>query len=200
MNYLSHIQLAHISNTSLVGNFLGDFVKGSDLSHLPKPIQTGIKLHRSIDSFTDSHDSVVKLRQQFPNNLRRISGVIIDVYFDHLLTQHHEHFTDLSLEQVLDRFYRELEDDNLDISERFNLVRNSLIKHRWLENYSQLQACLKAFLQIEQRLGGRITFANEGLAFIQKNAPLFEDAFLSLYPSLTKHVLQRVAAFKHQNQ
>ena len=62
MNYIAHIYLAEHTQTSKLGNFLGDFVKGPDLSSLPVEIQTGIKFHRAIDSYTDSHHQITALK------------------------------------------------------------------------------------------------------------------------------------------
>ena len=83
MNYLAHIHLGYLSQTSLVGNFLGDFVKGSDLSHLNTALRQGVWLHRRIDTYTDQHTAIVELRNLFPKKLRRFSGIALDVYFDH---------------------------------------------------------------------------------------------------------------------
>ena len=50
MNYIAHIHIGSHTQTHLLGNFLGDFVKGSQLQYLPFEIEQGIRLHRSIVS------------------------------------------------------------------------------------------------------------------------------------------------------
>ncbi|WP_338063738.1 ACP phosphodiesterase [Alteromonas flava] len=119
MNYLAHIHMAHVSQTSLVGNFLGDFVKGSDLTRFPHELQTGIRLHRAIDSYTDSHPVISQLREHFPPALRRMSGIIIDVYFDHLLCRHWSRIESTQLEHVLAKFYAEINTTNVQLNSRF---------------------------------------------------------------------------------
>ena len=189
MNYLAHIQLAHVTQTSKVGNLLGDFVKGSDLSHLPAELQQGIRLHRSIDSFTDMHPAVIELRENFPSSIRRMSGVIIDLYFDHVLCLCWDEFNTQNIATVLDAFYDELQCDThaTRLPARFNRVKQGLLEYRWLQNYKYADSCARTFSQIETRLKHKVTFAQAAGDFWQKNQDEFVHAFHLLYPDLIKH-------------
>jgi acyl carrier protein phosphodiesterase len=158
VNFIAHIHLAHLNQTSMPGNFLGDFVKGNDLSDFSSEIQQGIKLYRSIDTFTDSHEQVQYLKQQFPDTIRRMSGVVIGIYFDHLLCRHWHQFTDLSMDIVLPRFYTELSSHQLNVEGRFKAVEKGLLQHRWLADCVKRDSCMRAFNQIEKRLHNRIMF------------------------------------------
>ncbi len=55
MNYLAHIFLSGNDDDVLIGNFIGDYVKGKDFNNYPAGIQKGILLHRRIDTYTDRH-------------------------------------------------------------------------------------------------------------------------------------------------
>jgi acyl carrier protein phosphodiesterase len=191
LNYLAHIHLAHLSDTSLLGNFLGDFVKGTNLSFLPPDIQEGIQLHRAIDSFTDSHPRIVELRRQFPSDLRRMSGVVIDIYFDHLLCAHWDTFTELGIAPLLSRFYAEVEETPLAIPGRYSSVKDGLLKYRWLQDYEHRDSCIRAFYQIEKRLNGRVTFAQLANRFLQDEHAGFETCFERFYPELIDFVMLR---------
>ena len=46
MNYLAHLFLSEGTPESLIGNLLGDFVKGSAVNVYPEEIIKGIDLHR----------------------------------------------------------------------------------------------------------------------------------------------------------
>jgi acyl carrier protein phosphodiesterase len=85
LNYLAHIFLSGADQQLQIGNFIGDFVKGSHFNDYPNGIRNGIILHRKIDSFTDSHsmvnETVVLLRPTFG----RYSAIIADMYFDYFL-------------------------------------------------------------------------------------------------------------------
>lgn len=51
MNYLAHLYLAPDDDESLLGNLMGDFVKGPLDGRFSPGIAAGIRLHRHIDSF-----------------------------------------------------------------------------------------------------------------------------------------------------
>lgn len=187
MNYLAHIHLAHTTNTSLLGNFLGDFVKGSDLSHLPLDLQKGVRLHRSIDTFTDSHACVVSLRKGFPRNIRRMSGVVIDIYFDYLLSLNWAQYNNTDMTIMLAKFYEQLASTSLEIGGRFPEVKSGLLSYKWLHEYEQKETVIKAFKHIEKRLGYRITFANAAADFIEQYDAQLNQAFSQFYPQLMKY-------------
>jgi len=88
VNFLAHSALAFDDPSLLVGQFAGDFVRGRDLSGFPPRVATGIRLHRSIDAFTDAHPALRVARRGFEPTLRRHAGIVVDVVFDHLLARH----------------------------------------------------------------------------------------------------------------
>ena len=66
MNFLAHIYLSNDHPKIMVGNFIGDFVKGKHFSDLFEPeIVRGIELHRVIDEYTDRHEIVRQTRLNF---------------------------------------------------------------------------------------------------------------------------------------
>ena len=54
MNFLAHLHLAHLADSSLPGNLLADFVRGNPQSDFPADIVDGIFMHRRIDVMTDN--------------------------------------------------------------------------------------------------------------------------------------------------
>jgi len=63
VNYLAHLFLAGESPESLIGNLAGDFVKGPLGDRFTPGIRDGIRQHRRIDAFTDTHPSVAAFRR-----------------------------------------------------------------------------------------------------------------------------------------
>jgi acyl carrier protein phosphodiesterase len=188
MNYLAHIHLAYQSQTSLEGNFLGDFVKGAALDHLPESIANGVRLHRQIDTFTDQHAAVLQLKSQFPRSLRRFSGISLDIYFDHLLTQHWTTFCATPLDAVLEDFYQQIESSELRVSERYQQVRARLLNYRWLADYQHSQSVYRALQATEQRFRREIRYAKASYEFLQESHESIEGMFLTFYPELVKFV------------
>ncbi|HLQ85374.1 MAG TPA: ACP phosphodiesterase, partial [Salinisphaeraceae bacterium] len=97
MNLLAHLYLAETSHTSAAGQILGDMVKGRLEGRLDAYTEAGIRLHRSIDSFTDRHPITAELKQQFAPPLRRYAGILVDIGFDYCLARRWPQYSDQSL-------------------------------------------------------------------------------------------------------
>jgi acyl carrier protein phosphodiesterase len=189
LNYIAHIHIANHTQTSLLGNFLGDFVKGQAFQVLPQELAIGVRLHRKVDQFTDNHVLIKNLRETFPRHLRRIAGIVIDIIFDYVLLQQWDELTLISKEHVLDSFYQQLSDfDEID-SPHFNRLMQSLLADRWLIEYLEPLTCLRALQSIERRLNNKIIFAESAFTFFQVNQVKFETTFTAFYPELLVHAL-----------
>lgn len=187
MNYIAHIHIAQLTETSMVGNFLGDFVKGSQLERWPRDIELGIRLHRKVDLFTDQHWQVKQLKSLFPQTLQRVAGIALDIYFDHLLLLHWRKFSEQQSQLMFDQFYQQLAITELDVSNNFKRVKDGLLSHRWLEDYIEEKACLRAMQSVEQRLNGKISFAQQSYSILCGNKTMIEKVFLHFYVELFEH-------------
>jgi acyl carrier protein phosphodiesterase len=87
VNYLAHTLLAGDDELLQLGGLMGDFVHGQPDPSLPEGLITGIRLHRAIDVYTDSHPEVVAARALLPSPYRRYAGILLDMWFDHLLAR-----------------------------------------------------------------------------------------------------------------
>ena len=196
LNYVAHIHIGAHTQTSLLGNFLGDFVKGSQLSHLPYELEKGIRLHRSVDGFTDSHPLMVESRKLFPTDLRRVSGIIIDIYCDFLLMKNWQRFSEQPHAMIFEQFYQQLEGFSLPQNHYFCQLSQRLRTHRWLNKYANPETCYQAFLSIEKRLNNKIVFADKAHTFIQKNAQILESRFDQFYPECLVHAEQFIQSYQ----
>jgi len=119
----------------MLANLYGDFVKGSNLEAYTEKVQTGIRLHRSIDNFIDTHPDVLALKRMLYANLPKVSGVAIDLYFDHLLAKNWANYHLLSLTDFLDRFYTCEVPTTVNFSTDFLNFIHSMRTHNWLSHY-----------------------------------------------------------------
>ena len=62
MNYLAHLHIAEHTQTSFLGNFLGDFIKGNPEGQFNPGVVSGIRLHRFVDSYIDGHPLIKTLK------------------------------------------------------------------------------------------------------------------------------------------
>lgn len=108
MNYLAHLFLADDNPSSLVGNLIADFIKGPNLDRFPPAVQQGIRLHRQVDSFTDRHPIVQRSIARIGERWGWFSGILIDVWYDHLLSRDWSTWSAIPLRLFVDRTYSAL--------------------------------------------------------------------------------------------
>lgn len=88
MNFLAHLHLAHLAESSLSGNLLADFVRGNPEESFPPDVVAGIHMHRRIDVLTDNLPEVREAREWFRSETRRVAPITLDVMWDHFLSRH----------------------------------------------------------------------------------------------------------------
>jgi len=112
VNFLAHTLFANGNAERIAGQFCGDFVRGADLSRFPEGIQQGIRRHRRIDAYTDKHSAVRACHDVFEPPVRRFAGIITDVVFDYYLARDWTHYSDIALEQHVDKVHAALNETN----------------------------------------------------------------------------------------
>ena len=105
MNFLAHIYLSGDNPDVIFGNFIGDFVRGSQFKGYSEIVQKGILLHRFIDEYTDHHELVKAQKMQLRPHFRKYAGVALDVYFDYFLAKYWKNYDAQSLRDYANQFY-----------------------------------------------------------------------------------------------
>ena len=109
MNFLGHIFLSPDDEEILLGNFIADSVKGNPSKVYSGKIAEGIRLHRAIDDFTDSHPLVKSGVERFRATQGRFSPVVIDVVYDHVLASNWHRFHPRELDGFTQEVYGKLD-------------------------------------------------------------------------------------------
>lgn len=135
MNYLGHLFFSNNDLELMYANIYGDFIKGSKLNHHPEIIQKGTKLHREIDSFIDNHSEILTLKKKLSPDLPKISGIAIDLYFDHLLAINWNDYRTESLEKFTNEFYAYNVDFNHFSNPNFQFLIHKMKADNWLYQY-----------------------------------------------------------------
>ena len=152
MNYLGHIYLSFDDHELATANLFGDFVKGKNLSHFAPTIQTGILLHREIDTFTDQHDSVKAILQLIRNDLPKVAPIAIDLIFDHLLAKHWTRFHTHDFAYYLANCYNEFEQHKVNYPAHFQDFIEKLIRYNWIAHYPTLDGLSKMSHGVSKKL------------------------------------------------
>jgi len=188
MNHLAHVVLAGPDEGFRLGAFLGDHVKGLQaLEKLPSSWAAGVRLHRHIDSFCDSHPAVAELLENLQPPWRRYGGIIFDVLFDLMLTRHWDRFGPTGLDHMNQQISRMLARHEAELPPR--LVRFSRWASRrrlWLR-LGQRDMLNEIFVLLARRHGRSWPLAR-GLSLLDAHDAAIEAAFLCLFPDLMESV------------
>jgi acyl carrier protein phosphodiesterase len=103
MNFLAHLYLSDDKPEAMVGNLVADFIKGPAIDLLSPGVQAGIRQHRTVDAFTDRHPVVMRSIARIGKTWGWFSGIIIDVYYDHILACDWVRYSDMTLREFVDR-------------------------------------------------------------------------------------------------
>lgn len=168
---------------------MGDFVKGSNLTHLPEMVAKGVVLHREIDSYTDSHPTVMKSKDKLRKKYRHYAGVIVDMYYDHFLAINFEDYHSLALDQFAQEKYALLENHWDLIPPRGQHMLPYLIRGDWLSNYAKKEGIHRSLTGLSRRTKFK---SNLELAIqdLVTHYDEFEEEFKEFFEEIQQHISQ----------
>jgi acyl carrier protein phosphodiesterase len=183
MNYLAHLFLAEPNPESLIGNFLGDFVKGSVENLYTEKIRIGIDLHRKVDIYTDSHPIFCNSKNLIDPKRRRFAGILIDVFYDHFLAKNWHRYSEFPLANFSNNFYQILQDYYYLLPDSVKQRVPQIIPGDLLGSYREISGIDRALRRISARIKRENNLA-EGLADLKSNYQTIESDFLAFFPQL----------------
>ncbi len=191
MNFLAHIYLTMPDEELTIGNFVGDFVKGTQYRDFPSQLQKGILLHRKIDHYTDLHHVVKRSKGRLWTKYRHYAGVIVDMFYDHLLAKN---WSDFSKEPLLDfseSFYQTT-DKFMDLMpERAKYMLTYMKRDNWLYHYQFMTGLNQALTGMSKR-----TPFDSGMETASAELDEMYDAFLEdfrqFFPDLVAFAREQI--------
>lgn len=193
MNFLAHAYLAGASPADRLGGLMGDFVKGPLPAGLPPEIAAGVRLHRRIDMFADTHPAFRRSRSRVSIARRRVSGVIVDMFYDHFLALHWAQFHPDPLERFAADMYRLMADQQAWLPQRLAAILPHMREADWLSAYRSPDAIATALDRMSLRLRRANPLVGAG-AELQREREGFEaDFFEFIVDAQTFAVDHRVA-------
>ena len=188
MNYLAHIFLSGNDDDVIIGNIIGDYVKGRDYNLYPPTIRRGILLHRRIDTYTDKHKIVHQSKSYFAPKYHKYSGIIIDILYDHFLAANWERYSPQPLDEFKKNLFECLKYNYSILPERVQFFMPSFIKNDWIELYRTVEGILNVFTRMSMRttLPDYTEFAREVL---RKYYVQLQSEFLTYFPDIVRYVV-----------
>jgi acyl carrier protein phosphodiesterase len=188
LNYLAHLYLARHSDDAMLGALLGDFVKPHSGAQFSAETDMEIVIHRKVDAFTDSHPLVLQAKQSFAGPSRRYAGILLDVFYDHVLATHWAQYSDVALDQFILRFYQTLRNKAEILPPRLAHAAPYMIEQDWLGSYSTFAGVDIAVRRISTRLSKNGDVMIEALRDLEANYAAFSDGFHAFFPELIAFV------------
>jgi acyl carrier protein phosphodiesterase len=195
MNFLAHIYLSGNDPQLMVGNFIGDFVKGKNaLEKFDTRIIQGIELHRSIDAFTDKHPTVSRSKDRLREKYRHYSGVIVDVFYDHFLAHNWTRYHPRPLSEFSLEVYKIIEDYHPILPLEVKNMLPYMKRGNWLLSYSLIEGIHKSL----SGMASRTTFVSkmeEASRDLVTHYHDFEKEFSEFFPDLVAHCANKIESW-----
>lgn len=187
MNFLAHLYLSGKSPEVILGNFIGDYVKGNKYERYPLNVQKGILLHRKIDSFTDSHPLVKQSAARLQSRYRKYSGVVVDLFYDHFLAANWDLYSSQSLSDYVSGVHKLFLKNYFKLPGEVKQFLPFLIKSRRLETYRHLDGIMRSLniMAGYSSLPAETDFAMQQLTLHYQD---FESEFLCFFEDLRLEV------------
>ncbi len=190
MNFLAHIYLSFEDDEITIGNFIADSIRGNKFKHLPERVQTGIMLHRQIDTFTDAHPTVRQSTKRLHENYGHYSGIIVDIFYDHYLAKNWKTYSDTPLDVFVDNFYDLLEDNYEILPIGVQRMMPYMISDNWIFNYSKMDGIARVLNGMNRRTKNKSKM-NFAILDLEKHYNAFEKEFTSFFEELTAFSKQK---------
>ncbi|WP_165043169.1 ACP phosphodiesterase [Dysgonomonas sp. ZJ709] len=187
MNFLAHAFLSFDNPDILVGNLIADMVKGKQMDVYPSEIRRGIKIHRLIDSFTDSHPVTLEAKKLFQESAGRYGSSFLDVSYDHFLALDPLNQPKEGWELFAQNCYAQIEERGNILPSIFCNMYMYMKSEDWFSNYQNMWMIERSFDRLKRRA-----------SYLDDNAPVFADfeknyntiqkSYELFFPDLKKYV------------
>jgi acyl carrier protein phosphodiesterase len=189
MNWLAHVVLSKKSIDYQLGNLLADPLKGKTWDDCSPLLREGIKMHKTIDAFTDSHIRV-KHSKALLGNKGHLRGVVIDVVYDYLLVKNWEKYMELGFREFIEDFYAASRVRVQSYPEPARRLIERIIESDLLARYAEFEQLPQAFVQIDRRLSPQILTKESTSSYLPaltENINQIELQFQQFFPLLVNH-------------
>lgn len=185
MNYLAHAFLSFGNPDMLIGNMISDFVKGKKQYDYPPNIQQGIRLHRLIDSFTDSHPATQTAKILLKPAVGTYAGAFMDVVYDHFLAIDNAVYSEEEWHDFSHKTYQVLHSNEALLPEKFAKMLPFMSSQNWLYNYRHKWGIEKSFEGVVRR-AAYLDDSKSAFLLFEKHYDQLQNAYLQFFPDVKK--------------
>jgi acyl carrier protein phosphodiesterase len=166
-------------------------MKPREIAALPADVRAGVRLHRLIDSFTDNHAVVRGSITRIAEEWNWFSGIIIDIYYDHILARDWARHSAEPLETFAGRCYAALDAGRTVVTAEAAEFLLAFIEDDRLVKYATSKGIEDTLARVSNRIERRmpkhaVRLERAMPLLIEKDARLAAD-FHIFYPELVAH-------------
>ncbi len=186
MNFLAHLYLSRHNDELMIGNFIADSVKGDPSKLYEGKILEGIRMHRQIDYFTDTHpinkEYFAFLRPQFG----KFSGVVADIFHDHFLAANWP-LAEPSLSLFVSNTYSLMNANRDILPEKSKQMLPYMIQYNWLEGYAEIAGIDRISKGMHSRIKADNSL-NTAADFLESNKEHCQLYYMQFFPELFREM------------
>lgn len=183
MNHLMHLYLSGNDPETLVGNLMGDFVKGRLDDRFPPGIRRGLEIHRKIDSFAAGNELFLRSKRCLDPRYGHFRAVLVDIFYDHFLASDWNDYSPLSLEEFLGYSHQILARIEEQLPPRLRELVPRMFSRQWLLAYREPAGIEIALRRMSERLARQNPLA-EGIGELLKKRDLLLRDFRAFLPEI----------------
>ena len=191
MNFLCHLYLSGTDEQLMVGNFMGDFVKGRLEGRFPPGITRGVALHRRIDSWAERSELFRRSRYRLDPSYGLYRGVLVDLFYDHFLAVSWPDWSPEPLADFLARARAAVDGNHYQLPPRLQ----SLVPYIFAEllpSYGEVAGIGRALERMSRRVGRANPLAG-GAGELQRHYGELQADFAAFLPLLRRAVAGELA-------
>ena len=138
-----------------------------------------------VDAATDRHPAFLRSKSHIQGPLRRFAGIVVDVYYDHLLTREWRRFRDVPLERWIEGFHDAVRSHAKKLPPAVAADFFRLTDEGLLVSYGSLDGVAAALRRIGRRLRRPVDLS-AALPQLAAADPQVREDFLELHPHLVE--------------
>jgi len=190
LNFLAHTYLSGCNEEIIVGNFMGDYVKGKNYNRFPELVRKGILIHRDIDTYTDMHPITRRSKHRISPRYHKYAGIIIDIFYDHFLASLWNDFSSLPLQDFVSRTYDLLKRNYKVLPEAVKRWFPTFLENNWMMAYQTVEG----IELVLERMAANTSLPNHAgyaVEVLSERYDSFKNDFLEFFPSIIEFLEEK---------
>jgi acyl carrier protein phosphodiesterase len=190
MNFLAHTYLSGNNDEILIGNFIGDYVKGKRYDRYPEMIRKGILMHRDIDTFTDYHSITKRSRMRIISKYHKYAGIVIDIFYDHFLASSFDKYSNLPLEDYVSYAYLILKRNYRILPISIKYWFPTFLENNWMMAYTTVEGIERVL----DRMSANTSLPNHSayaIEVLREEYDAFTADFEEFFPLIIKFLEEK---------